>query len=365
MNWLSNFIGGQAKKYTTAFIPKHRVDVEYDDSPIETGTTYCKLWLAEMHLAKDIEWGNKRYPIVHTAISYSYGGKEITIPCIADVDMLKKLTRRNLDRVVAANYELTPLFPYNRGTIAVRAGLFSVVDSNFLKTSIEVMEQLSSLLPATTEFSHMLKLTEPIGSGIAKLLNIEDHRLELGYSQTFAEAGSGGSNILQPGYFAVIRAEVNSLNTEELCVIRDCLYSGLPGDNNEFLQQNHPLAECSYMLFRIQAQKEQKWNAITEIAILVQNAQEALINNKRDDVEKYLLPAIKMAIIRSPDIAGEDRYPMMAKIQHTLKKIGLHSTLREGKIRSLHAIMQQPMPPVDTELETEFLDLQVLFTSYE
>src|SRR5258708_28491144 len=261
MTWFTDLFSHQAKPYTTLFLPKERVDREdYDDSSVKAGTVYCKLWLVSMHLAKDIEWGEKRYPVVHAATSYHYGTSQITVPYVADGGFLNELTNYKRNSVIALNYELTPLFPFKKGTVAVRAGLFSLITSSILQSSLQVMGQLSSILPATAEFTKVLKMAEPLGSGLRDLLNIGDRRLELGYLQTFAEIGGGGSNGLRAGYFVAIQADENMIDTTSLCVVQDKLCAGEQGKNREFLKQHQPFLDHNYMLFRFEVPKERDWH---------------------------------------------------------------------------------------------------------
>ncbi|MEH2336129.1 hypothetical protein [Nostoc sp.] len=52
---LSETFSHEAPKYKTLSLPKHRVDVDYDEKPIVAGEAYCRIWLVEMRLAKDVE----------------------------------------------------------------------------------------------------------------------------------------------------------------------------------------------------------------------------------------------------------------------------------------------------------------------
>ena len=73
------------------------------------------------------------------------------------------------------------------------------------------------------------------------------------------------------------------------------------------------------------------------------------------------MPAIKIAIFRSPDVAKADRKPMVLKIGAFLQELGLQAT--NVPKRSLYSIMQRSLPVVDAETEAEFATLEKLFES--
>ncbi|BAZ54212.1 hypothetical protein NIES4103_68970 (plasmid) [Nostoc sp. NIES-4103] len=110
---LSETFSREAKKYTTLFLPKHRVDIDCDDTPIRAGEAYCRIWLEDMNLAKDVDWFKQRYPVVHAAVRFHYDSKLVTIPFLAAPGQLKDLGSNNLDKVIQDRYPLTPLFPFN------------------------------------------------------------------------------------------------------------------------------------------------------------------------------------------------------------------------------------------------------------
>jgi hypothetical protein len=355
---ISDNISREAKKYKTPFLEEHRVDVSIDTTPIKAGEAYCRIWLVEMRLAKDVEWMKQRYPVVHTAVRFHHGNEMITIPYLAAPGKLNDMGTDNLNNVIQCNYPLTPLFPFNQGLIELQAGLFSLVASDPIKKFIKTMGQFSELLPVP-EFSSVIKFAQPVYQGIEDLLDIGDRRLELGYQQTFTDATGGGSNLFRGGYFAVILAQEHEFNNDTLCIVRDSLKVGSPGKTKVFLSDSKPLEGYSYMLFRIEKQTEQDWESLTSIKELVYQAQDAVTRNEYDTVKISLLPAIRTAIFRSPDVAKVDRKPMILKIENDLREKGLQA--RGVQRRSLYSIMQQPLPAVDEKTEAELAALEKLF----
>ena len=347
-----------SKKYQALFLPDYRVDVAYDGTGIKAGKAYCRLWWVEMRLARDVDWFKQRYPVVHAAIRFNYGGKPVTVPYLAEPGYLRELAADNLDRVIQCNYPLTPLFPFNEGLVELQAGLFTLAASDPIGKFIKTMGRFSALLPVP-EFSSVLKIAEPVYRGIEDLICIGNSQLELGYQQTFSEKGGGGNNDLRAGYFVAILAEENQLNGSTLCVVNDSLKVGSPGQTKVFVKDGKSLEGYSYMLFRIEMRTAQDWESLQSIKELVNQAQDAVFKGEYQEVKKTLLPAIRTAIYRTADVTKSDRRAVVLKVEDYLREIGLQG-VTEGR-RSLYSIMQQPLPEVDAEMEAELVALERLF----
>ncbi|NJM72098.1 MAG: hypothetical protein HC862_18995 [Scytonema sp. RU_4_4] len=358
MNYWQNFseqFRRNSSKYQTIFLPEYRVDVDSEATPVGLGEAYCRLWLVEMRLARDVSWFRERYPVVHTAIRFNYDGKPVTIPYLAEPGHLKELAKENLNRVIQCNYPLTPLFPFNDGLVELQAGLFSMVNSDPVGKFIKTMGRFSELLPVP-ELSAVLKLAEPVYRGIEDLIGAGEGQLELGYQQTFTAAAGGGSNDLKAGYFVAIVSEQNEINLDTLCVIDDSLKMSSPGKTKVFLSDNKPLDGSSYMLFRLEKRNAQDWESLTSIKELVYQAIDAVFKGEYELVKKLLLPAIISEIYRSADVSKADRKKMVLKIEDYLREIGLQG-LKTQRL-SLYSIMQRPLPSADAQTDAELAVLE-------
>ena len=113
------------------------------------------------------------------------------------------------------------------------------------------------------------------------------------------------------------------------------------------------------MLFRLEKRSSQYWNSLTKINELVKKAEDAIIKKEYDLVKNTLLPAIKLGIYRSADVARFDRQPMFLKVKAYLKEISLQGT--ELPRLSLSAIIQRNLPEMDAETHVELVALAKLF----
>jgi len=355
----SQIFSRDAKKHKALFLGPQRADVDYDATLIKEGEAYCRLWLVEMCLSKGWELFKSRYPVVHSAIRFDHGGQVVTVPYLAGPGFLKDLTEDNLDKIIQYNHPLTPLFPFNRGTVELQAGLFSMVANDQMDKFITTLGRFSQLLPVP-QLSAVLSVADPVYRGIEDLLEVGDGRLELGYRQTF-DGADGGSNYLRPGYFVAILAEEQEIADRTLCVINDSLRVGAPGKAKEFVTHYHqPLEGYSYMLFRLEKRTAQDWESLTDIRDLVYKAQEAAAKGDYDQANN-ILTAIKIAVFRSPDLTKSDKRQMVLKITEELREWGLEAARGPVSKPSLYAIMQRSVPPIDTEMEAEFSALEALF----
>jgi hypothetical protein len=355
---LVSYFRDEDKKYKKIFFNKNQTDEGYNDAPVTEGSAYCRIWLAEMRLARGVDWFKSRYPMVYAAIRYDYGNKAVTIPYVGGLDYFKALTEENLDKIIQVNRPLTPLFPFNRGVVDFQSALFSIDSSDPVAKFLSAMGKLSKLIPVP-ELSLVMGLVEPIYSGIEDLIGAGKSKFELGYQRAFvgAEEGALGSNFLRQGYFAAILAEDQDFKDEHLRVEDDSLklVNGATGVSQE-------LAGYNYMLFRIEVRSQQDWESLSSIKALVERAESALESGK-PGVAKDLLISIKVAIARSPDVTKGDRQGMFARISAHLSSLGLEGRLGTLAKRSLYEIMQQPSPSLDEGTKKELEQLHELFTS--
>jgi hypothetical protein len=351
-------------RFKTPVFEPGQVDQKYDSSAIVENTAYCRLWLDRMRLAQNVNWFQGRYPVVYSAIRYQYGPKSETVPHIAGVEFFQKMTKDHLDRVTTQSVALSPLFPYKTGLVELQAGLFSMKGSagDPIATAITTMGRFSQLL-GVPALSTVLNIIDPLYTGIEDLFSAGQSALELGYQQTFAPAGNPqgapvvGSNILRPGYFAVIFDPNDQLKEEGLRIVNGDIHQIQAGGK----QPPALLSGWSYMLFRVEKRDNQDWESLPTIRELVERAQDAILKKQQGDASD-ILAAIKVAIARSPDVVRSDRPTMFKKIEDDLKDQGLQAV---GERHSLHEIMQRTIKPLTKRQREEWDRFETLFHTQE
>ena len=193
------------------------------------------------------------------------------------------------------------------------------------------------------------------------MIGVGDSKLELGYQQTFS-ARSIGNNKLKAGYFTTVLAEEKDLNERSLCVVNDKLRVALNQSSQNIVDENKPLNDYSYMLFRLDIDdKIEDWKCLTQINKYYEIARRKLSRNpgNLDSIKKQLLPIIKNQIWSSPDLTKKDKLGVFQRIKDELTTFGLQST--KNQIPSLNFLAQQPYPEIDSDTKTEFDQFNQIF----
>lgn len=93
-------------------------------APVKPGTAYVQWWLSELWLRYDREWLSHYHPLVYSNVKMNVGPREISIPITLGADEFSNNTEfTNLNKAIKLNYKMTPLVPYNSGSIEIAAAL--------------------------------------------------------------------------------------------------------------------------------------------------------------------------------------------------------------------------------------------------
>lgn len=290
-------------------LPNHVRPAVLDPEPIAPGEGYFRLWLSQMLLRNDREWFKTRYPVVESLTVFSFGTMpSVEIAQIAGPSRLRDLDATHLDRVIQADFPLTPLVPFSGGIVQIQAGLLAMLmqGGDLLQRFLDVVGSLSSLV-AVPQLSIALGITGTAKKGVEQLMGIGDKQMKLGYQQTFTGKGGGGANELKPGYIALLGAPVGTYPAEQLWVQDSGLLVGQSEDSAS------PLTGVDYMLLRLEVRKDRDdWNQLTTIrepydkAIQSLGQFDAAGNPREVDADIYIKSAA-LAAIASPDLSGQDR----------------------------------------------------------
>lgn len=288
-----------AKKLIYVAIPESHTDVAYDETPIQAGKHYFRLWLSEMHLKRDRDWFKSWYPVTHTLVRFQFGEQQVEIPNVAGPLKLNGVNANNLENVIKLNYPMTTLMPFRGGTVEIMAGLLAMKGKDFLQAFLGVVESFADLL-VVPQLSAALKVAVPVAEGVEKLVGAVDGELHLGLHQTFQSQGGGG-NVLKPGYLAVIRAEENEVDKDKLWIVEDRIRYG------DSLVNSQPFKKFTHIVFRIEKQTERDdWDALTNISEPRAEMVKALAKGDRESAKSYKVSAQTAALL-SPDLTNDHK----------------------------------------------------------
>ncbi len=291
-----------AAKYHVEEIPRERVlGRAYDPSPVVAGRDYFRLWLAEMYLGRDRDWGVAWQPAVHALVRFEFGSQTVEVPHVSGKLALDGVDS-HLDRVVQLNHPLTGLRPFNGGVVELHAGLVALRGGDPLKRFLGAMGNFATLL-AQPQLSTVLPVLGPVADGMNQLIEAGAGGLHIGLHQSFTAPGGDGGNPMRPGYVAVLRAEKAQLlgGDRKLWVEGDRLSAGPDEDRRE------PLKGVDYLLFSIERrQTRDDWERLSSIREPFEKAVDALAGGFRDTAEAYRAEALTAATL-SPELTRADR----------------------------------------------------------
>lgn len=308
------------------------VDFTADYQPLEYGRHYIRLWLAEMYLKAQVRYFQTWYPAVHSILKFDFNGQQVEVPNVADAS---KVGMRQIERgdVVAVNFVLTPLIPFNSGVIDLDAGLMAVEGENYLNSFISTLSDFAGLL-AVPQFSAALNVAGPLAKGLQALIGAGD--LQLALHDTFGDQRVGG-------YFAVIRASQNQVNPAQLRVEKHQLR--IANSLNPSLSQ--PFEEFDHMLFRLEVtEKRPDYDSLASIQTPMRQAHQALKDMDETKAETFLRAAI-IAAHEAPELTRADRTRVKLKLKEDFNKLKEDlgfSGLVGGEEYSLDESMKHAMP---------------------
>lgn len=280
------------------YLSAAQVDRTGDYQPLVAKKHYVRLWLAEMFLRKQVDWGQQQFPAVHSMVTFTFGSDSVQVPNVADGSKVG-LNDDGKGGLVANNFVLTPLIPFSGGIIDLSAGLAAIKGQNHLQGFIKVLGDFSTLL-AAPQLSSVLNVAAPLAGGMQALFGGGGSHLS--FHDAFTSGGSGG-------YIAVIRAPENQVDGSRLRVVADRLREGADAASSV------PFERCDHMLLRLQVLAERDdWETLTFIREPMAKAAEAL-GAGRDEEAKTFFRATILAVHGARELTEADRTRAKLKLK--------------------------------------------------
>jgi hypothetical protein len=343
-----------AAQYFYAHIEPDHVDTPYKVAEAEAGRHYYQLWLREMYLQNDRTWFSTWYPAVHSLISHAYGSQSIELPYIAGSLNLPGVDKNTLNQSVRLNYPLTPLMPFNGGTVTMEAGLLAMQGDNYLNQAIKVVGDFASLL-TLPQVSLALNIAQKVAQSVNELFDASDGKMHLGFRQTFVGKGRDGDK-LGSGYLVVILTPQDQIQKAQLGIVEGRLHVGTSSVASR-LYTDH-----TYMLFYIECLEERDdWDALSSIQVPFERAIEALGNGDEEGAKSFLSTAIT-AIRLSSDLTKADRIRVVGALKAAYKEAkdtGLGAVATDGT--SLKDVINSFALPVGQALQERELTFSEVF----
>ena len=308
---LTGWLRTDRENLTSFSLGTSKSDKTFDERTIASGRDYFRLVLVHMYLRDKTRFLKSWFPAAHGVVEYTFGDEKVEIPSIADTSSLFEM-QAGTGEVVARNFHLTPLLPFNGGSVSILAGLFAMEGEDYLKSTISVMSGFAKLL-AVPQLSQALSVAQPLADGLSTIFRAEDGRMHLGYHNRFVgaeDSNDGGiGNYLTQGYIAVIRAPRDDVKQDRFWVRDDTLAFGSDiGSAKDYTEHDHMLLQVEFR------QDKDDWDALTEIKDPWEKAIDALSQNNLD-LARVHMSACLMAASRSPDLTRNDRRAVVERLK--------------------------------------------------
>jgi hypothetical protein len=272
-----------ATHVTVTFIP------DPDGAPLAAYQGYLRLWLAEGFLAKAVTWGNQHFPALHGGASLRFLGTEPT--------PFTTLTRPPGNWTVPGaqfDFQITPLLPFNGGTVEVEAALYQATVAGPLATAVGLIGNLASLMGPPLAIA--AGIADKVSDGLDAILQADGGQPVLGVHWTMVAPGGPGHK-LQPGHLAVVNAPPQQLGQLVIADGRLAVSSGAG---------QRPLTGVDYLVVRVECREERDDWRFPDLDELVRAAGLAAIEGHQDTFKARRTEAIARAW-QSADLTPNDR----------------------------------------------------------
>ena len=328
VNAVKNWFQKDAEHYLYVPLPA-------DKTPAETHY-YCRFWLSEMFLKDQQRWFRKLYPAVQTAVTFSLSDEHTS----ATFSRVARPDKDVLAPGVLLNYPLTPILPFEDGTIGLEAHLLELRGESGLLAGLKVLEDVSGLL-IEVPLAQAVSMAGTLAQSLDGLFHQTGGEVHLALHQTFTH-GAAGVNPLVPGYLAVVLATAAQLDKSRLSVIDGRL------SYRENSGKAVPLQGYDYMLFHVEGFAERKWKTLTQISPLYDKTQKALFMGQIESAAAYEGALIE-AVFDSKDLVKHDKLRIAKAIREEFAPL---------KAAAGHGAVGAAMRPLDQVLTERALSIE-------
>jgi hypothetical protein len=338
LDWFRSRFREQANHFLYVPIPSGRVTYtdgrKADDTALQSGNHYFKLWLVQMFLKNDRDWFASWHPAVHSAITFDFGTTSQVLTNVTSPSNLKDLKAGDLDKFITLNQPLTSLLPFNGGTVTLDAGLLAMQGTSDVRDLIKAIGSVAGLL-AVPQLSGAMAVAGPLAETVGSLVGVTDGKLMIGINQTFSTTGGGAEAVLRAGYFAVLSATTDDYSKDTFSV-----------DADELKYDGKTLIGVNYLLFRIECRDARDdWDELASIRDPYREALKMLQTGHVPEAEAYLRQSIT-ASLSAPELTknvDRRRVVTQLKAQFAQDKVDLGQGAFTRKDDRLSSLMMNAM----------------------
>ena len=289
------WVEANTKHVTLKFFP------DPDGDAIEPYNGYVRVWLSEGFLAQQKTWGNKHFPALHGGVSLTFVGNQQAAFTYFDRPPEAWTTAG-----AQLDFPITPLVPFNGGTVEIEAALYQVSVEGPLATAVSLVGGFASLMGPP--LASAAAIADKVSSGLDSLFAATGSQPVLALHYTMIAAGGGG-NVLRPGYLAVIGTPEHQLGgplsfkAGRLQIDKGAGPQLVTGED--------------YLVIKVECRRERDDWRLPELDGLIRAAGESFIKGWRDAFSGQRTEAIARAW-NSTDLAPGDRKRVALLVQQEI-----------------------------------------------
>lgn len=307
---------------------------EPDSKPLAPNDSYLRVWLSELFLANEREWGGDRIPAVQASVKLLFSGpRPQTFATLVQPPV-------TTGHGSFGDYLLTEWLPYRGQPVELEAALYEIAGKNNLLTAISIVSDFASLV--TPPVSAALAVVDKVATGIEKVIeaNAKDPTLVL--HGTLAGAG------LRPGWLAVVRATGQELHPDSLTL----------NAAGRLSRDGARLTGYDYVVLRIEATGTRADWRTPDLDEAISAALYARDLGRHDDYEQRRAEALGK-IYFSPDFTPRQRRQVALAVKQELDQAA-PAAVAEGGMTIAEIVARRGLP---SRAEAQRLTLEELLAS--
>lgn len=336
MTGFAHLVGDRVRKWFDA--QAEHVTVEFfeerDAQPLVPGAGYVRLWLAEGFLAKSVTWTNKHFPALYGGVTLSFAEQRTPFTRFTKPSGTFTAPGAYLD------YQMTPLLPYNGGTLEVEAALYQASIQGPLAAAVSIAGSIASLVGPP--LSMAATIADKVSDGMASVLNGQDQNPVLGLHRTLVAEGGGGLT-LRSGHLVVVNAP------------RERIPGTLRMDGERLSAGGGQLTGFDYLILRIECRAERDELYFPQLQAMLSEATAAYLKGNEESFTEIRTRAIAEAV-GSPDLTRQDSLRVARYVAtqfEEIKRLGIVPTEEGG----FDPIPANQLPGADEVADLTLADL--------
>ncbi len=297
-NRVKSWFVENAMHMSASFLP------DADAAPVRPGGGYLRVFLAEGFLERSTAWGMDRFPALHGGVTLnSLGTRSATFTSLTRPPEKWTVPGKQLD------FPITPLLPFNGGTVEVEGALYSASADGPLGTAVDLLGGLASL--AGAPLAPAVMILDQLSAGLDRVLEATGSQPVLAAHWTLVAPGGNGQQ-LRPGHLVVAAAEVDAL-PGDLVMKSGRVHLSAHG-------RTQPLDGVDYLVLRVECRTERDDWRFPELDELMRLAGESYIRGQQESYEDRRTEAMAKAW-GSPDLTPVDRKRVALLVKEELDSL--------------------------------------------